>query len=95
VVPKKPPHEERRAFTDEEAARILIAARSADPLVRWANWLAAFTDTITEEIVGARREDFYQIGDIWVFDMTGRTLKSAFRSRRAAAPFGAGARGVH
>ena len=81
VVPKKPPHEERRAFTDEEAARILIAARSADPLVRWANWLAAFTDTITEEIVGARREDFYQIGDIWVFDMTGRTLKSAFRSR--------------
>jgi hypothetical protein len=74
---KRPP------FSDAEARTILEAAReSADPIVRWSNWLAAFSGTINSEILEANASEFYQLQDgQFVFDMRGRALKTGFRPR--------------
>ena len=81
TVPGKPEHKKRPPFTDDEARLILVDARTAEPVARWSHWLSAFTGTIESEIVGAGPEDFYQVGDQWVFDMTSRKLKSGYRPR--------------
>jgi integrase len=81
-VPKRPPHTPRKPFTDEEACKILVDARQREPLIRWGQWLAAFTGTITEEIVEARKSDFDLKDGIWIWDFTDRRgLKTLYRPR--------------
>ena len=79
----KPKKGTRKPFSDDEARAILeFATCSDDPLIKWGHWLAAFTGTITEEIIGATKGEFYQVDDVWVWDFTGRTgLKTAYRPR--------------
>lgn len=66
-VPGKRAKVERVPFSDDEAREILIAARNAGPIVRWANWLAAFSGMITEEIVDADTRDVEVISGIPCF----------------------------
>ena len=79
----KPKKGTRKPFEDVEARDILeFAACSDDPLIRWGHWLAAFTGTIIEEVIGARKDEFRLIDGIWVWDFTERTgLKTAYRPR--------------
>lgn len=81
VVPSKP-RNKRPPFSDAEAKAILEAAREAEPVVRWSNWLAAFTTAMNSEILGADASEFYQTeSGQWVFDMRARKLKNECRPR--------------
>jgi len=81
-TPRKPEHQERRPFSDDDAKRIIASAiASGDPDLIWGHVLPAFQGTIASEIVYARPEDFYWIGETLVFDMTKRKLKTPFRQR--------------
>ncbi|MCK8787326.1 site-specific integrase [Roseomonas sp. NAR14] len=70
---------EREPFTDDEAARILTAARSERGFLRWLPWVLAFTGCRLEEATGALRADIRQVRGVWVLDIhdrtEGRTLK--------------------
>ena len=72
----------RPPFSAAEARKILIAARDAEPMIRWAHWLAAFTTAINSEILEAKASEFYRTeSGQWVFDMRQRKLKTGFRPR--------------
>jgi integrase len=59
------PRTKRLGYTDDDARRILIAARSeTEPHLRWVPWLACFTGARLEEIVGAAVEDVEPIEGI-------------------------------
>ena len=47
----------RRGYNDEEAAKVLRAARSAPPTVRWLTWLMAYTGARIVEPSQLYRED--------------------------------------
>jgi len=51
------PRTARQIFTAEERRLILTEARKAEPVVRWANWIACFSGAITEEIAEADSRD--------------------------------------
>ena len=52
------PREKRLGYSDEDARRILIAARGeTEPHLRWVPWLACFTGARLEELVGAMVRD--------------------------------------
>jgi integrase len=56
-----------RGFTDEEAKRILLAARQdTRDHVRWVPWVASLTGARLEEIAGAHTRDIEQIEGQWV-----------------------------
>jgi hypothetical protein len=73
-------------FSDDEARRVLVAARTAEnPAVRWGHWLAAFTTGMNSELLQAQASEFYQIeSGRWVWDSRGRTLKTECRPRIVA-----------
>ena len=48
---------EREDFTPEERRLILIAARDAEPVIRWCNWLSSFQATRLSEILDAHTRD--------------------------------------
>jgi hypothetical protein len=82
TVPRKPEHTKRPPFTDEEARLLLIDARKREPIIRWGHWISAFVGAIESEIAHAHTSEFYQIpGGYWVWDLTGRKLKTSFRER--------------
>jgi integrase len=73
---KRPP------FTDDEAKKILEAAREADPVNRWSHWLATFTTGMNSEILQAHSSEFYQTpAGQWAWDMRARKLKTEARPR--------------
>jgi integrase len=52
------PRTKRLGYTEDDARRILTAARSeTEPHLRWVPWLACFTGARLEEIVGAAVND--------------------------------------
>ena len=60
---KKQPGTRRLGYTEDEAKRILVAARAeTDPLLRWVPWVAAFTGARVDEICGA------MVADVESFD---------------------------
>ena len=60
---KKQPSTRRLGYTEDEAKRILVAARAeTDALLRWVPWLAAFTGARVDEICGA------MVADVRSFD---------------------------
>lgn len=76
----------RVPFDDDEAARILRAARLEAGFLRWGVWLLAFTGARLEEVCGATREDVRQERGAWCLDVrpdgaTGRALKNAGSQR--------------
>jgi integrase len=59
----------RAPYDDEEAARILTAARSEKGWLRWLPWLLCFTGARISEIVELRRGDVRQEGGVWLLDV--------------------------
>jgi integrase len=51
------PRKARIGFDDKDIPLILTAARSADPVIRWANWLGAFSGARLAEIIEADTRD--------------------------------------
>jgi hypothetical protein len=49
--------EEREDFTPEERRRILTAARDAEPVIKWCNWLSSFQAARLSEILDAHSRD--------------------------------------
>jgi hypothetical protein len=61
----------RLPFTIEDARLLLIAARSnSNPVIRWANWISAFSGARLEEIVGSMREDIREVQGQWCIDIS-------------------------
>ncbi len=59
------PRKKRIGYTDDDARRILITARTErEPHLRWVPWLACFTGARLEEIVGAAVKDVEPIEGI-------------------------------
>ncbi len=79
---KKTGQRARVAFTDEEARRILEAARGETGALRWLPWVACFTGSRIAEACQSRREDIRQAepGGPWLLhihsDGPDRTLKT-------------------
>lgn len=54
---KTDPRKARKDFDDKDIRLILTAARDADPVIRWSNWLAAMSGARLAEIVEANTAD--------------------------------------
>lgn len=80
-IPPKPKGDDRLPFLPEDAARILMDARSQEPAVRWGQWCAAYTGFITSEMFEAKASEITEIDGVPVWDCRGRKLKSAYRPR--------------
>src|SRR5690606_24534531 len=69
-------------YTDEEAAKLLQAARSNSGAQRWVPWLLAYTGARLEEVCQAFAKDIRRAHGIWVFDIhdhgEGMAVKSPF-----------------
>jgi integrase len=64
------PKGKARSYTDDDAKRILEAARRENAAhLRWVPWIGAFTGARLEEICGANAVDVYEFGGIWVLDI--------------------------
>ena len=65
--PKSDPRDKRVGYSDEQARRILDAARKeTEPHLRWLPWLCALTGARLDEIAGADVRDIEKIGEVWV-----------------------------
>lgn len=75
-----------RAFTMEEAKRVLAAARNENKsMFRWIPWLCAYSGMRVSEAGNLRKEDFFEIGGRWFWKVTtvgARSLKTASSERR-------------
>ena len=56
-------------YSDNEAARMLIAARDETNFLRWLPWLLAFTGARIEEAAGAMRDDIRMHSGVWMLDI--------------------------
>lgn len=62
---KRKPGERKQSYSDEDAKRILLAARKeADPVKRWTPWLCAFSGACVDEVCGAMASDIRREGKI-------------------------------
>ena len=61
--------EARDDFTPEERARILIAAREAEPHIRWLNWLSSFNGARLSELAEADTRDIVTKEGVWVMEI--------------------------
>ncbi|MBO1024079.1 integrase [Ochrobactrum sp. SD129] len=75
-----------RAYTMDEASRVLTAARKETrPLFRWLPWLCAYSGMRVSEAGALLKEDFFKVGERWFWKVTtagGRKLKNASSERR-------------
>jgi integrase len=85
---KKRPHGPRGPYTEDDAHRLLQAARGErTALLRWLPWLLCFTGCRIAEACQAVREDVKRIGEdgIWYLHVhgegDGRTLKTVHSER--------------
>lgn len=77
---------ERKAFSEEQLETLMAwtAGLKEDSMERWAISLAAITGARIGEINQLRREDFREVGGIWVMDIRdneGKTLKNKYSNR--------------
>jgi hypothetical protein len=54
---KTRPENKRKTFTDDERRRILLAARDAEPAIRWSTWIGHFLGARNAEIFEADTRD--------------------------------------
>jgi integrase len=71
----------KRAFTPDERYRVLMASRDAEPLIRWGNWIAAFSGARLSEITKATTDDIEFEGDIGILNITADRAKNG-KARR-------------
>lgn len=74
----------RLPYSDEDAARILLAARKeTSPARRWAHWIMAFTGMRVGEVLQLTRGDVRQEGGLWFLaiheDDEGKSVKTGQR----------------
>jgi len=62
--------EERDDFTPDERRRILIAARDAEPHIKWLNWMCSFHGFRNGEVGDATTHDVELVDGIWVFGIS-------------------------
>jgi integrase len=78
--------EARKPFDDEDARRLLAAARARGGWVHWVTLVMAYTGARLEEVCGARAGDVRQAEGVWVLDINvdakGRALKNRASVRR-------------
>jgi integrase len=67
---------EKRAFTPKERKNILIAAREAEPLIRWGHWISAFSGARLSEITKAGKSDIEFEGGLAVLSVTADRAKN-------------------
>ncbi len=67
-------------FPDADAGKILTLARTADPLVKWLNWIMAFSGMRDSEIGEMDVREIVCLGGVWAFD-----LKEDFRMETSPA----------
>ena len=68
---KRRPGEGKRSYSDQEAARILCAARlETNPVLRWVPWLCAYTGARVAEICQLRKEDVHRAEGVWCLRIT-------------------------
>jgi integrase len=61
--------EARDDFTPDERARILIAAREAEPHIHWLNWLSSFNGGRLSELAEADTRDIVTKEGVWVMEI--------------------------
>jgi integrase len=61
--------EARDDFTSDERARILIAAREAEPHIHWLNWLSSFNGGRLSELAEADTRDIVTKEGVWVMEI--------------------------
>ena len=83
VSPPKPKRRKRevRAFTDEEARRVLEAARKETGALRWLSWVCCLTGARLGEIVQSNKEDVVEVQGVMALRIhaegdEGRSLKN-------------------
>ena len=68
---------DERTFTLDEARATLLAARKEKkPELRWLPWMCAYSGARINEVAQLRRDDFFQVGDEWFFQLTTKGGKS-------------------
>jgi integrase len=81
---KSRPQQQRLPYSDDEAARILTAARGETrPALRWAHWVMAFTGMRVGEVLQLTGGDIRQDGKVWYIavheDDEGKSVKTGQR----------------
>jgi integrase len=71
-----PVKSDRRSFTPEERKLLLTEARKADPLIRWATWISAFSGARLSEITKADKADIEFEGDYVVLSVPSDRAKN-------------------
>jgi integrase len=67
---KPDPRRKRRGYNEEDARRILKAARRENEAqLRWVPWIEALTGARLDEICGANVADIYEFGGVWCLDI--------------------------
>lgn len=86
MAPKMPKHGlgARDGYTDDEARRVLEAARKESGWLRWLPFVLAYTGARIEEAAEARARDVRREGGVWVLDIVPtatRRLKTGHAQR--------------
>jgi integrase len=67
---KPDPRRKRRGYNEDDAGRILEAARKENYAhLRWVPWIEACTGARLDEICGAHAADVYEFGRVWCLDI--------------------------
>ena len=72
---------ERRAFTPKERKLLLTEARKAEPLIKWATWVSAFSGARLSEITKADKADIEFEGEYVVLNIPSDRAKNG-KARR-------------
>jgi integrase len=72
---------DRRSFSPEERHLLLIEARKAEPLIRWATWISAFSGARLSEITKADKSDIEFEGDYVVLSVPSDRAKNGKHRR--------------
>jgi integrase len=71
----------KRAFSPDERKTLLMEARKAEPLIRWATWISAFSGARLSEITKADKSDIEFEGELAVLSVPSDRAKNG-KSRR-------------
>jgi integrase len=67
---------DKRAFSPDERKTLLMEARNAEPLIRWATWISAFSGARLSEITTADKSDLEFEGDYVVLSVPSDRAKN-------------------